>query len=112
MRSGKLNKRVELWFRDTTKNAFGEHSESFDVTAIRWASIEPLSSKEFLSAIGQESRISVKIRLRYDNVTSTLKSDDQIKHDGVLYNIDADPINTYQKNRELVFMCSIHDRKS
>lgn len=113
MMTGKLNKRVELLFRNATnKNAYGEHSEDHETKTLRWASIEPLSSRELVTALGQESRISVRIRMRYDEVTSGLLSDDRIKHEDTIYLIEGDPVNTYQKNYELVFMCSVYDRQS
>lgn len=111
MRAGKLNARVELWLRSTDVSALGEHSESYDVSALRYASIEPLSGREYFAAVGAESTISTRIRMRYDSVTAALTTADRLKSNGVLYDIKS-IINPDNGRRELLFMCETNDRQS
>ena len=111
MRAGKLSQRVEIWIRSTAVSDLGEHSESFDVSAIRYASIEPLQGREYFSAVGVESNISTRIRLRYDSITAALTTTDRLKSNGILYNIKS-IINPDGRSREVVLMCETNDREN
>ena len=107
----RLNAKVELWFRSTTVSSLGEHSESYDVTGLRYASIEPLTGREYFSAVGVESSVSVRIRMRYDSLSAALRTTDRLKANGMLYNIKS-IIDVDNARRELMFMCETNDRET
>lgn len=110
--SGRLKHKVTFQRRVVTRNAESEPVESWTAIATRWAAIEPLNGNEFFSQFGENNRISVRIRLRYDAALLGLSSGDRATWNGNVYDIVA-PINVDELNRELVLACStgaqIHD---
>lgn len=106
-----MRQRVELWIRSTDVSSFGEHSESFDVTATRWASVEPLSGKEFYAKVGETSEMTTIFRLRYDSVTAAMTTYDRFKYNGKQYDIKS-VTNTDERSRELIFVAVENDRQS
>lgn len=109
--SGKrLNKRVQLWIRDTTISDYGEHSESFNVTATRWASVEVVSGREFAANVGDTSEQQVRFRFRYDSVTAALTTADRLKFDSKIYDIKS-VIDFDLRNKDVVITAVQNDRQ-
>jgi SPP1 family predicted phage head-tail adaptor len=62
---GRLRERVTIQQAAETRNAMGEVVQSWVTFAERWASVDGLSSREFLLQGQQQSEISHRVRLRY-----------------------------------------------
>jgi SPP1 family predicted phage head-tail adaptor len=62
---GRLRERVTIQQASETRNAMGEVVQSWVTFAERWASVDGLSSREFLLQGQQQSEISHRVRLRY-----------------------------------------------
>jgi SPP1 family predicted phage head-tail adaptor len=62
---GRLRERVTIQQASENRNAMGEVVQSWVTFAERWASVDGLSSREFLLQGQQQSEISHRVRLRY-----------------------------------------------
>lgn len=104
MRSGRLSQRVSLARHVETTDDYGELMATTSTFAARWAAIEPIGGREYFTAQGANSQVSVRIRLRHDSTTATLTPGEIVTHDGVTYDIES-VINPGMKGEELVLMC-------
>jgi SPP1 family predicted phage head-tail adaptor len=102
MRAGRLNQTVSIQARPGTKDGYGQLVDDWSEVATRRASVEPLNGKEFFAAAGENTEISVRVRLRYEpglvDETMRLVVGDLI--------LDVESIiNPGLRNRELICMC-------
>lgn len=104
MRSGRLNKRIQIARQVETTDAHGERLSATSTFASRWASIEPINGREYIAAIGTNSKITTQIRIRHDSVTATIAPSDLVIYGQTIYDIEA-VINSRTENRELLLMC-------
>ncbi len=67
MRAGKLRRRASLQRKEVVQDAFGAEIASWAEFAAVWASVEPLTGREFLAALGQgnQGEITTRIKMRY-----------------------------------------------
>lgn len=85
MESGKLRHRVELQSQVETQNpTTGEITVSWVTQHTVWASIEPLSVRDFIQSDSKQSEITARIMIRY-NADVTAKW--RVKHGDQIYNI-------------------------
>jgi SPP1 family predicted phage head-tail adaptor len=71
---GRLRERVTIQQASENRNAMGEVVQSWVTFAERWASVDGLSSREFLLQGQQQSEISHRVRLRYvPGMTSSMR---------------------------------------
>ena len=105
MRAGDLNKRITLYELVTgspAKDEFGEPNTSWEALDTVWASIEPISGREFWAQQQVQSEITARIRIRYrDDITPGMKAEYQSKTYAIKNVIDKD-----EKHAELQLMCS------
>lgn len=90
MKASRLRQRVTLYESVSTSNPMGGSSSSEWVAGQSlYASIEPLSVRDVLSAQAADSQTTVCCILRYrtDITTKT-----RIEHRGTMYAIDGDPL--------------------
>ena len=85
MRNGKLRHLIVIQELDLTQNAttgdmVKEWTDCFHV----WASIEPLSAREFIAAQAAQSEVSARVTIRYQ---AGISSEMRIKHGDVVYKI-------------------------
>jgi len=66
-----------------------------------WASVEPLRGKELFQAKQFQSKVDVKITTRYSTL---INAKSKITANGNDYFVEV-PINTEERNKELVLMC-------
>lgn len=87
MRAGKLRHRVTIQLPDYTQDPItGEMTPSWVEFAKAWASIEPLSAREFIAAAATQSKISARIVIRYrTGIDATMR----ILHRDKAYNIEG-----------------------
>ena len=99
---GKLRHRVTLQRPVITKDNIGQEIEEWQDVATVWASVEPLSGKEYFSAKQVNSEVSAKITLRFlQGITPEVR----VILDKHTYNILA-VINFGERNVYLQLLCS------
>ena len=104
MRAGLLRQTVDVKRRSTEKNSFGETVDEWVTIVTRRADIEPLSGKEYFANSGEDTNVTTRIRLRWEDAVADISPKDQIHHGTVIYNIKS-VINQRELNRDLVLMC-------
>ena len=103
MNSGRLRHKVEIQSSIDVRDEYGGESYKEWVSfAYCWASIEPLSGREYFAAAQAQSEVSHKITMRY---RSGIKTYYQILWNDRIFNI-LSILNTREENRELVLYCS------
>ena len=90
MRASKLRQRITVYKQTSGRSPTGAVSTpTWTPSRTLWASIEPLSVKDVLTAQASGSHITARCILRYRNdINSTM----QISHNGLRYDIDGDPL--------------------
>ena len=96
MDPGKLNKRITFQLQDLALE-----DEDWKDIATTWASINPISGKEYYSAETINSDLTHKIRLRYRR---GITPDMRVLYNGRIFYIIS-VINEYEKNTMLQLMC-------
>lgn len=92
MQIGKLRHRVRLERPGRTQDPnTGEMIDGWELVATVWASVEPLSAREFIAAQAGQSEVTARIVIRHrEGIDATMR----ILHRGRVYNIEgvlADP---------------------
>jgi len=92
MKAGKLRHRVTIQSPGITQNPVtGEMVNGWAEVATVWASVEPLSVREFMASAATQSEISARITIRYrEGIAANMR----ILHRSQAYNIEgvlADP---------------------
>lgn len=101
MEIGKLRHRVTLQESAAVRDSFGAEVETWtDITTL-WASVEPLSGREYFAAQQVNTEISTKITLRY---RAGIKPEMQILFASRVFEI-LSVVNPEEKNTQLVLMC-------
>jgi SPP1 family predicted phage head-tail adaptor len=106
MRPGTLSKRVMIQRRVETQNEVNEVVISFIDWYEVWASIEPLSGREYFAAQQVSSDVSTRIRIRsLSGVTQKMRVlYKKAPDDTQVYEIDS-VIPVREGNREIDLMC-------
>jgi len=98
---GELRNRITLQEYTISKDSFGAETETWSDVAQVWASIEPLSGREYFAAQQINAQISTKVTIRY---RAGIKPTMRVLFGNRVYGI-LSVINTGEKNRELILMC-------
>jgi SPP1 family predicted phage head-tail adaptor len=87
MQAGKLRHRVDLQKKVTGRNPeTGGISEEWQPVTTVWASIEPLSAREFIAAGATQASVTTRITIRYrEGVTAQMRAVSR----GKIYNIEG-----------------------
>jgi SPP1 family predicted phage head-tail adaptor len=102
VRSGTLRHRITVYnLTETQSSVTGELVQSWSSALNTWASIEPLKGKELFQSKQFQSKINTKITLRYSTL---INAKSKINGNGGDYFIES-PLNTLERNQELVIMC-------
>lgn len=104
MRPGKMRHRVALQRYTATQNSHGEEAKTYTALDTVWASVEPLTGKELLSAQQTESSIDLRVRVRYSSTISTLRPKDRVVFGSRTFEI-LSVINPGERNAQLELMC-------
>jgi len=87
MRIGKLRHRVSIERPGLTQDpATGEMIPGWQLVRKAWASVEPLSAREFIAAGADQSELSARIVMRH---RGDLAPNMRIVHRGKIYNIEG-----------------------
>lgn len=71
---GKLRERVRIEQASEARNSMGEVVQTWTLFAARWASVDGLSSREFLLQGQQQTEITHRVRMRYvPGMTSSMR---------------------------------------
>jgi SPP1 family predicted phage head-tail adaptor len=100
---GLLDRRVTIQSPSITQNALGEAVTTWTPYATVWASIEPISGREFWAMQQVHSQVTVRIRIRY--LAGALPKMRVTSGGSKVYNIEA-IINPQDRNGHLELMCS------
>lgn len=65
MKSGKLDRKIEIQSRVETQNSFGEAVITYTTFANVWAEVIPLSGRELFAAAQIYPEAQMRIRIRY-----------------------------------------------
>jgi SPP1 family predicted phage head-tail adaptor len=105
VRIGKLRHRVEIQEFTTVIDDDGYPTENWGTIATVWASVEPVSGKEYWAAAAVQAETTVKVTMRYrDGITTAHR----LRFGGRVYDIKA-VINVEERNRVLELMCTAKD---
>lgn len=86
---GSMRHRVKVQkFGVASQNSFGEDTRAMQDAATVWASISPLSGREFFEAQKQNAEVTHKIMMRY-RADVSLKPKDRIKFGARVFDILA-----------------------
>ncbi len=98
MRAGKIRNRIKIYEKTSGRSSTGAVlPPTWTLTHTLWASFEPLSVKDILTAQASGSEMVARCMLRYrDDIDSTM----QIEHRGQRYEIDGDPMPDAKSGRE------------
>ena len=102
MRAGKLRNRVTVYKQTSGRSPTGAMLPTvWTPWIVLWASFEPLSVKDTLTAQAAGSEVEARCMLRYrSDIDSTM----QVEHRGKRYHIDGDPMPDARSGREYMTM--------
>lgn len=99
MQAGRLDKRLEHWVKQASRNAQGEELRKFVKGETVWGGLRPISSSEREHADREIGEISHEIILRVGKISP--KPGDQIRYKGRIF--DLKPArNIREQNRMFV----------
>lgn len=84
--AGRLRHKIELQKPVRSQSSTGEMTTTWTHVADLWASIEPLSAREFIAAQSIQSKVLARITIRH---TSQIAADMRIVYRGKIYNIEG-----------------------
>ena len=101
MNAGQLDQRVTVERLQQGQDEIGQPVTTWTALYAVWASVEPLTGREYIAASAAMSELTTRIRLRYrPGITPA----DRVTHEGRVYGITS-VIDYRSANRELVLMC-------
>lgn len=106
---GKLNRRVQILQRSQARDEAGGVSETWDVVAERWASIDVQYSALTYETATFISKATYRIVMRYDkelalNIADRVQNLDPSSNTPHLYEIES-IVNPGQRNEQLLLLC-------
>lgn len=63
--AGMLSHRVLIQSPTNNRSASGQFTQSWSTVATRWASVQPISGKEFFGSNQTDARVTHKVKIRY-----------------------------------------------
>lgn len=103
MRIGPLNKRVAIRSAAAVQDEYHEETLTWSTDATVWASVEPLSGRELISAQQTHAETTHRIRMRYQPNT-TVTAEKRILYDSRVFEI-VSVINKKEKKVMLELLC-------
>lgn len=102
MKAGRLRHVITLQRNEPTKNDLGEPTPNWVDYADCDAEIMPLRGREFFDAQQVNAELTTRVRIRW---VEGVKAEHRVIFEGRTLEIASPPMNTDEKNRELVLMC-------
>jgi SPP1 family predicted phage head-tail adaptor len=101
MQAGKLRHRITIQEPVTARNGYGEAITTWTAVATVWASVEPLSGREFFAAEHVQSEVTHRVRMRWQ---SGITPDMRVLFGGRVLKVEA-VINYGERRTDLQLMC-------
>lgn len=89
MRPGKLDSRVILQTRTTTRNSSGDPVESYSTAATVWADVQELSGRELERVSRMYAEVTTQVTIRHSDTVAALDSKSRILIRGVAHDVIA-----------------------
>lgn len=103
MRAGRLRHRVTVQRATDSIDQYGDQTPTWTALGTVWASVEPLSGREYFAAAQMQSEINARVTLRpISGVTITPK--DRVKFGTRYFDVQS-VINLEERGRELQLLC-------
>lgn len=101
-----LDKRVTLYKEVMILDALNTPQSKWHPVAKVWASIEPISGREYFQAAQSQSEASVRIVIRYrKGITDRMRLKYYSEDGETLFELKSPPINYREQNKFLELMC-------
>lgn len=104
MRPGKLRHTVTIQVVNEARDSKGGITKTPATVTTRHAEIEPMMGDENLNAEQRDSRLTHKITMRHDSVTSTVTTKHQFSFDSRIFDIKSS-VNKFELNKKITFLC-------
>lgn len=101
MLSQQLRHRVKLQSKSVVQDSYGQETITWTDEAQIWASIEPISGREYFLAKQVQAETTHRIRIRY---YSGVRADWRVLYGTRVFNIES-VINPEEANKEIILMC-------
>lgn len=102
VRAGLLHHKIEIQSKATRRDSMGGEVVTWEPFTYAWASIEPLSGREYFAAQQAQASVSHKLVMRYQ---AGIRPYHQVKWGDRIFNIDA-ILNEGERNVELTLFCT------
>lgn len=102
MHAGQLRHRIQIQQPDEARDDFGGQVPTWTTIAVVWADIQPVTGREYFSAQQINAELSHKILIRFQ---SGIQPTQRVLYGAREFDIHA-VINTGERNRELLLLCS------
>jgi SPP1 family predicted phage head-tail adaptor len=101
MRAGLMRHRITIEAPTETQGPDGSFVRTWNAFLSAWASIEPLTGREYFAAQREQADVSHRIRMRYmDGITHKMR----VSIGSRIFEIES-VINVGERNCELILMC-------
>lgn len=84
LRAGSLRHRIEIQYPSYAQDQYGAMTPEWKIFATVWAAIEPVSAREFVSAMAEQAKVDARIVIRH---LANLTADMLIVHGDQVYDI-------------------------
>ena len=101
MEPGRMRHRIRIQRLSQVRNEFGESENSWEDAAIVWASIQPVSGREFLEGMKAQAEVTHKVTIRYN---PAVKASMRVLFGERVLDI-LHIIDTWERHHEMVLMC-------
>lgn len=99
-----LNNKIEIQRRGSSQDTAGQVKKTWRNTGSVWASIRPISGREFANASGERAEITHEILLRHGHAVAPR---DRVKYQSRFFDIKS-VINIGERSRYLKLMAIEH----
>lgn len=101
MEPGRMRHRIRIQRLSRARNEFGEPEERWEDAAAVWASIQPVSGREFLAAMKAQAEVTHRVSIRYNpavKASMRVLVGDRVLD--ILHILDA-----WEQHREMTLLC-------
>lgn len=101
MEPGRMRHRIRIQRLSRVRNEFGEPEERWEDAAAVWASIQPVSGREFLAAMKAQAEVTHRVSIRYNpavKASMRVLVGDRVLD--ILHILDA-----WEQHREMTLLC-------
>lgn len=101
------NHRVTFQRQGSGQSSTGQPNGTFTAVMTTWASVEPISGREYFNASGERAEVTHKIEVQACSELADLKPKDRAVFGSRVFNIKS-VINIEERGRKLQLMCTEH----